>query len=176
LALLFDKISQERLGCNAQLIVDEFGEKLLEELDYVQEARNIVEFGKNFEGDPLVKIPWVRPGLCSQRVLVMEWIDGVRCTDPDRIRKEIAVPDFVKCGVRSGLRQLLEFGLFHGDPHPGNIFALTDGRIAYVDFGNVAQLSQTNKQVLVDAVVHAVNEDYVSMADDFIKLGTPSPL
>ena len=47
----------------------------------------------------------------------------------------------------SGLRQLLEFGLFHGDPHPGNIFALRDGRIAYVDFGNVAQLSNQNKQV-----------------------------
>jgi predicted unusual protein kinase regulating ubiquinone biosynthesis (AarF/ABC1/UbiB family) len=50
-------------------------------------------------------------------------------------------------GVVSGLRQLLEFGLFHGDPHPGNIFCLRDGRIAYVDFGNVAQLSNSNKQV-----------------------------
>lgn len=60
---------------------------------------------------------------------------------------------------------------FHGDPHPGNIFCLRDGRIAYVDFGNVAQLSQQNKQVLVDAVVHAVNEDYQEMAGDFIKLG-----
>lgn len=64
----------------------------------------------------------------------------------------------------------MQFGLFHGDPHPGNIFALADGRIAYVDFGNVAELSQTNKQTLIDAIVHAVNEDYEGMADDFIKL------
>ena len=63
-----------------------------------------------------------------------------------------------------------QFGLFHGDPHPGNIFALRDGRIAYVDFGNVAELSQSNKQTLIDAVVHAVNEDYYEMACDFIKL------
>lgn len=83
--------------------------------------------------------------------------------------------NFIKVGVVSGLRQLLEFGLFHGDPHPGNIFALRDGRIAYVDFGNVAQLSQRNKQILIDAVVHAVNEDYNSMAGDFIKLGFLSP-
>ena len=55
---------------------------------------------------------------------------------------------------------LAQFGLFHGDPHPGNIFALRDGRIAYVDFGNVAEVSQANKQTLIDAVVHAVNEDY----------------
>ena len=66
---------------------------------------------------------------------------------------------------------MLEFGLFHGDPHPGNIFAMRDGRIAYVDFGNVAELSNANKQVLIDAVVHAVNEDYVEMAGDFARLG-----
>lgn len=64
----------------------------------------------------------------------------------------------------------MQFGLFHGDPHPGNIFAMPDGRIAYVDFGNVAELSQTNKQTLIDAIVHAVNEDYQGMAEDFIKL------
>ena len=64
----------------------------------------------------------------------------------------------------------MQFGLFHGDPHPGNIFAMADGRIAYVDFGNVAELSQSNKQTLIDAIVHAVNEDYLGMADDFIKL------
>ena len=60
-----------------------------------------------------------------------------------------SLPVFAPCsvGVVSGLRQLLEFGLFHGDPHPGNIFCLRDGRIAYVDFGNVAQLSNSNKQV-----------------------------
>lgn len=90
-------------------------------------------------------------------------------------RSSIDVNDFIRCGVVSGLRQLLEFGLFHGDPHPGNIFCMRDGRIAYVDFGNVAQLSQQNKQVLIDAVVHAVNEDYDEMAGDFIKLGFLTP-
>eukprot|EP00193_Tetraselmis_chui_P021946 CAMPEP_0177771094 /NCGR_PEP_ID=MMETSP0491_2-20121128/11349_1 /TAXON_ID=63592 /ORGANISM="Tetraselmis chuii, Strain PLY429" /LENGTH=659 /DNA_ID=CAMNT_0019288501 /DNA_START=263 /DNA_END=2242 /DNA_ORIENTATION=- len=160
-----------RLGCNAQLVVDEFGEKLLEELDYRQEMRNIQEFYTNFEGDANVKIPWVRPDLCGQQTLVMEWIDGVRCTDPDTIQRELDVQTFIKVGVVSGLRQLLEFGLFHGDPHPGNIFAMRDGRIAYVDFGNVASLSTASKQVLIDSVVHAVNEDYVNMAGDFQRLG-----
>lgn len=54
----------------------------------------------------------------------------------------IDVNGFLTIGVSAALRQLLEFGLFHGDPHPGNIFAMRDGRIAYVDFGNVAVLSQ----------------------------------
>lgn len=54
----------------------------------------------------------------------------------------IDINGFLTVGVSAALRQLLEFGLFHGDPHPGNIFAMRDGRIAYVDFGNVAVLSQ----------------------------------
>ncbi|CAL6316249.1 unnamed protein product [Bathycoccus prasinos] len=164
-------VARKRLGCNAELIVDEFGEKLLEELDYVQEGRNLVDFYENFKNDPIVKIPKFYPEYSGKKVLVMEWIDGVRCTNPKEICDTLDVDEFIRVGVVSGLRQLLEFGLFHGDPHPGNIFAMRDGRIAYVDFGNVAQLTQRNKEVLIDAVVHAVNEDYDGMASDFVNLG-----
>ncbi|KAK9699675.1 hypothetical protein RND81_08G188600 [Saponaria officinalis] len=172
LASFLNGISMQKLGCNAELIVDEFGEKLLEELDYTLEARNIEDFLENFKDDATVKIPQVYKQYCGSRVLVMEWIDGVRCTDPQGIREAgIDIEGFLTVGVSAALRQLLEFGLFHGDPHPGNIFAMRDGRIAYVDFGNVAVLSQTNKQILIDAVVHAVNEDYAEMANDFTRLG-----
>lgn len=175
-AKYINSLARQRLGCNAELIVDEFGEKLMEELDYQQEARNIADFHRNFLNDPKVKIPWVRRDLCGSRVLVMEWIDGIRCTDPAAIRASgVDLREFIRSGVVTGLRQLLEFGLFHGDPHPGNIFALRDGRIAYVDFGNVAELSQRNKQTLIDAVVHAINEDYRGMADDFVQLGFLDP-
>lgn len=66
----------------------------------------------------------------------------------------INVEAFITVGVSAALRQLLEFGLFHGDPHPGNIFAMRDGRIAYVDFGNVAELSQV-RICCVCACMHA---------------------
>ncbi|XP_074574735.1 protein ACTIVITY OF BC1 COMPLEX KINASE 1, chloroplastic [Curcuma longa] len=172
LASFLNGISLQKLGCNAELIVDEFGEKLLEELDYTLEARNIEDFIENFKDDPTVKIPRVYKQFSGSRVLVMEWIDGIRCTNPQAIKEAgIDVNGFLTIGVSAALRQLLEFGLFHGDPHPGNIFAMRDGRIAYVDFGNVAVLSQLNKQILIDAVVHAVNEDYAEMANDFTRLG-----
>ncbi|CAI9772287.1 unnamed protein product [Fraxinus pennsylvanica] len=172
LASFLNGFSLQKLGCNAELIVDEFGEKLLEELDYTLEALNIEDFYANFKDDPTVKIPWVYKQLSGSRVLVMEWIDGIRCTNPQAIKDGgIDVGGFLTIGVSAALRQLLEFGLFHGDPHPGNIFAMRDGRIAYVDFGNVAVLSQQNKQILIDAVVHAVNEDYAEMANDFTRLG-----
>lgn len=172
LARFVNTVSIKKLGCNAQLLVDEFGEKLLEELDYIQEGRNLTDFYENFKDDPVVKIPKFYKQYSGPKVLVMEWIDGIRCTDPAAIRASgIDVDAFIRVGVMSGLRQLLEFGLFHGDPHPGNVFAMRDGKIAYVDFGNVAQLSNQNKQTLVDAVVHAVNEDYDAMAYDFVNLG-----
>ncbi|KAK9946780.1 hypothetical protein M0R45_012226 [Rubus argutus] len=176
LASFLNGISLQKLGCNAELIVDEFGEKLLEELDYTLEARNIEDFLENFKDDPTVKIPQVYRKLSGPRVLVMEWIDGIRCTNPQAIREAgIDINGFLTVGVSAALRQLLEFGLFHGDPHPGNVFAMRDGRIGYVDFGNVAVLSQQNKQILIDAVVHAVNEDYVEMANDFTRLGFLAP-
>ena len=143
-----------------------------------QEARNIEDFIENFKDDPTVKIPRVYKQFSGSQVLVMEWIDGIRCTNPqvciiryltilpcmlsiscnitdrhltilwsvNQAIKEagIDVDGFLTLGVSAALRQLLEFGLFHGDPHPGNIFAMQDGRIAYVDFGNVAVLSQVN--------------------------------
>jgi len=177
LAGLVNGWSERQLGCNAQLIIDEFGEKLLEELDYTLECRNIQDFFRNFDGDPLVKIPKPYPEYSGPRVVTMEWINGTRCTRPDLIRARGTekVDDFIRHGVISGLRQLLEFGLFHADPHAGNIFALEDGRIAYVDFGNVAEISESNKEILIDAVVHAVNEDYKEMAGDFMRLGFLAP-
>ena len=103
LAYFVNQISMRRLGCNAQLIVDEFGEKLLEELDYVQEGRNLRDFYENFRDDPIVKIPKFYPNLSGARVLVMEWIDGVRCSDPQGIRSAgVDVDKFIEVGVMSG--------------------------------------------------------------------------
>jgi len=72
-------------------------------------APSAQDFGRNYAGDPKVKIPWVRRELCGSRILVMEWIDGLRCTDPRGIQSSgIDVDEFTRCGVVSGLRQLLE--------------------------------------------------------------------
>ena len=96
-------------GGGLQLVLDEFGQKLLEELDYNQERRNLTDFYNNYRDDPYVKIPQVYPKYCSSKVLVMEWITGVRCTDPQGIRDAgIDVDEFIRVGVISGLRQLLE--------------------------------------------------------------------
>jgi len=170
-----NEYARSNLGCEATLLVDEFAEKLLEELDYVQEARNLREFYANFRSDVRVRIPYVYSDLSGPKVLVMEWIDGVRCTDASAFESDAAKQRFISIGVESGLAQLLEAGLFHGDPHPGNVLALRNGNIGYVDFGNVAEISRQNQEHLIDAVVHAMNNDYAGLADDLLKLGFIAP-
>ncbi|WP_317134243.1 AarF/ABC1/UbiB kinase family protein [Leptolyngbya sp. O-77] len=164
------------LGHDLTLIVDEFGTKLFEEIDYLNEGRNAEAFAANFQDDPTVKVPAIYWRYSSQHVLTLEWIDGCKLNDESGLCAMNLDPDTViKIGVTSGLRQLLEFGFFHADPHPGNLFAMADGRMAYIDFGMMDQLDQSTKETLVDSVVHLINEDYAEMARDFVKLGFLTP-
>ena len=164
------------LGHDLTLIVDEFGSKLFEEIDYLNEGRNAEKFAANFQDEPLVKVPAIYWRYCSPRVLTMEWINGFKLTDTDAVKAAgLASHDLVEIGVSAGLRQLLEFGFFHADPHPGNLFATPDGRMAYIDFGMTDQLDQLTKETLVDSVVHLINRDYADLANDFVKLGFLTP-
>ena len=180
------------LGHDLTLIVDEFGIKLFEEIDYLNEGRNAEKFAANFRDDPEVKVPSIYWRYSTNCVLTLEWIHGIKLTDTPEIKKAGLNSDaLVRIGVTSGLRQLLEHGFFHADPHPGNLFALSpqcyldgkkqpskwveDGQMAYIDFGMMDQLDQETKETLVDAVVHLINKDYNDLAADFVKLGFLTP-
>jgi predicted unusual protein kinase regulating ubiquinone biosynthesis (AarF/ABC1/UbiB family) len=164
------------LGHDLTLIVDEFGTKLFEEIDYLNEGHNAERFATNFKDDVTVKVPVIYWPYCSQRVLTLEWIDGCKLTDMASLEQGNLDPDkLIEIGVTAGLRQLLEFGFFHADPHPGNLFALADGRMAYIDFGMMDQLNQLTKETLVDAVVHLINQDFDSLGKDFVRLGFLTP-
>ena len=164
------------LGHDLTLIVDEFGTKLFEEIDYLNEGRNAEKFATNFRDDLTIKVPAIYWRYTSHRLLTLEWIDGFKLTDIASIKAAGLDPDaMIQVGVTSGLRQLLEHGFFHADPHPGNLFAMPDGRMAYIDFGMMDQLSQDNKETLVSAVVHLINQDYPELAKDFVNLGFLTP-
>jgi predicted unusual protein kinase regulating ubiquinone biosynthesis (AarF/ABC1/UbiB family) len=164
------------LGHDLTLIVDEFGTKLFEEIDYLNEGRNAETFAVNFQDDPTVKVPSIYWRYSSTQVLTLEWINGFKLTDTERVRQaDLSTDGLIEIGVTTGLRQLLEFGFFHADPHPGNLFAMPDGRMAYIDFGMMDQLDQETKETLVDSVVHLINQDYGRLAEDFVRLGFLTP-
>ncbi|ERN42305.1 putative unusual protein kinase [Rubidibacter lacunae KORDI 51-2] len=172
----FGKLLPLNLGHDLRAIVDEFGNKLFEEIDYLNEGRNAEKFAANFRDDPTVKVPSIFWRYSSRRVLTLEWIDGYKLTDTEQIRAaNLDENALVEIGVVAGLRQLLEHGFFHADPHPGNLFAMPDGRVAYVDFGMMDQLDEPTKETLASAIVHLVNRDYLNVALDFITLGFLTP-
>ena len=164
------------LGHDLSLIVDEFGLKLFEEIDYLNEAKNAELFAANFAGDPEVKVPKIYNEFCNHFVLTLEWIDGIKLTDTVKLEAAgLDADNLVRIGVTSGLRQLLEYGFFHADPHPGNLFATLDGRMAYIDFGMMDQLSESMKETIASAVVQLINKDYEGLAQDFVNLGFLTP-
>ncbi len=164
------------LGHDLSLIVDEFGIKLFEEIDYCNEGRNAEKFADNFRDDPTIKVPLIYWRYSSVRVLTLEWINGFKLTDTASILAAgLDTDSLIQTGVISGLRQLLEFGFFHADPHPGNLFALPDGRMAYIDFGMMDQLEQYTKETIASSVVYLINKDYAELAKNFVKLGFLTP-
>lgn len=164
------------LGHDLTLIVDEFGIKLYEEIDYCNEGKNAEKFADNFRNDPTVKVPIIHWRYSSVRVLTLEWIHGIKLTDTASIcAAGLDTDKLIEVGVISGLRQLLEHGFFHADPHPGNLFALADGRMAYIDFGMMDQLEQYTKETIASCVVYLINQDYAELAKNFVKLGFLTP-
>jgi predicted unusual protein kinase regulating ubiquinone biosynthesis (AarF/ABC1/UbiB family) len=164
------------IGHNLMVVVDEFGVKLFEEIDYINEGRNAEKFAANFQDDPTIKVPSIYWRYTSRNVLTLEWIDGIKLIDIPGIRRAgLEQDDIIKTCVNAGLRQLLEFGFFHADPHPGNLFVLADGRIAFIDFGMMDQLTQHTKETIAGSVVHLINKDYISLTKDFVELGFLTP-
>lgn len=160
------------LGHDLTLIVDEFGSKIFEEIDYLNEATNAEKFAANFAGDLEVKVPAIYWQYTNTCVLTLEWINGLKLNDLDKIKAAgLDADNIIRIGVTSGLRQLLEHGFFHADPHPGNLFATPDGKMAYIDFGMMDQLDEITKETLTSALVQLINRDYQALARDFIQLG-----
>lgn len=171
------------LGHDLSLIIDEFGTKLFEEMDYQNEGHNAERFAANFAGDPEVKVPSIYWEYSDRHVLTLEWINGYKLTDVEAAKRSGLDSDaIIRICVTAGLRQLLEFGLFHADPHPGNLFAMhpepgtnLPERMAFIDFGMMDQLEEWMKEKIVDSVVHLINQDYEELAKDFVALGFLTP-
>lgn len=156
--------------------VDEFAGRLFAELDYEQEGRNAERFAKLYSHVPRVRVPTIKWEATTRRVLTMEWIEGVKLTN----RKEMAaagldIVDFVTVGVECTLRQLLEAGFFHADPHPGNLLAMKTGELCYLDFGMMSEAPEAARYALIAHVVHLVNRDYQAMCRDYYALDFMDP-
>lgn len=137
-------------------IVSQFRRSLSRELDLAKEARNIDQFARNFDDDPLVKIPRVYWEFTNAYVNVQEEIIGAAGVAPDKLRAQGLDPKLLAArGADTVLRMVLEHGYFHADPHPGNVLFLPDNRIGMIDFGMVGMLTNFRRNQIVD-MLHAL--------------------
>ena len=153
-------------------MIDELGKRVFEEMDYLNEASNAEKFRKLHQHNPNIAVPIIYKHATARRILTMEWIDGVKLTNLNAVKGLGIDPnEMVEIGVNCSLQQLLEHGFFHADPHPGNLLALSDGRLCYLDFGMMSEVTNESRTGLIQAVVHLVNKNFNKLSKDFVKLG-----
>ncbi len=153
-------------------LIDELGKRIFEEMDYVNEANNAEKFKNLHSGNDKIAVPKIYRKATSRRVLTMEWIDGTKLTNIEAVKNLGIDPnEMVEIGVSCSLQQLIEHGFFHADPHPGNILAMEDGRLCYLDFGMMSDITQQSRVGLIRAVVHLVNRRFDKLSNDFVQLG-----
>ncbi len=153
-------------------LIDELGRRVFEEMDYINEANNAKKFKELHQDNIKIAVPHIFKEYTSKRVLTMEWIDGVKLTNIDDV-KALGIDPYqmIDIGVNCSLKQLLEHGYFHADPHPGNLLALPDGRLCYLDFGMMSEVTKNSRTGLIKAVVHLVNRKFDKLSKDFVSLG-----
>jgi predicted unusual protein kinase regulating ubiquinone biosynthesis (AarF/ABC1/UbiB family) len=155
------------------VVIDEFALRVAEEMDFRREAAHAVAIRANFADTPGVWIPRVVTPMIRQRALVLEYCAGRRVDQLDEwVREGRVRPDrLVRDVMELYAKMMLVHGLFHADPHPGNMHVAPDGRIILLDFGMVVRVPLELRRQLVAAIFAAIRRDADALADSFHALG-----
>ncbi|MFC6769411.1 ABC1 kinase family protein [Natrinema soli] len=175
LALL---IAPDRLQFSLQNMANDFDRIILEELDFEREARMMNEIQSNFADDDneTVHIPHVYHNVSSERVLTMEYVGGTKITDVDRLKANGHDPETVAQTVADAYFTMgLEHGVYHGDPHPGNLAVDDEGRIVLYDFGMSGRFTPEMQSSVVNLYLAAVNRNVEAIIDELVSLGALDP-
>jgi predicted unusual protein kinase regulating ubiquinone biosynthesis (AarF/ABC1/UbiB family) len=158
-------------------IVSEFSKRIRDELDFREEARNAAMLRRNFQNEPRVIVPEVVTELVTRRVLVLEYVEGTRI---DRLHERLAAGELdlqrlVETVVDAYIKMMLEDGVFHADPHAGNLLVDPQGRLVLLDFGMVLQVERDTRRRLVETVLAAARQDVDGVINGFYELGILDP-
>jgi predicted unusual protein kinase regulating ubiquinone biosynthesis (AarF/ABC1/UbiB family) len=154
----------------------EFRLTIFEEMDYAHEGRNADRFRQNFRDWRAVHVPRIHWSHTTGRVLTMEFIRGTKVTDIEQLRARRISPVKVnRLLVRAYLKQLLEDGFFHADPHPGNLLVMDSGHLAFFDFGMTGRITPQLQAQMIDAFFHVIGRDVEGLAQDLIDLNFLKP-
>lgn len=141
-------------------LVEEFARHMRRELDYTGEARNALRFAENLANEEGILIPKIFWSHTTSQVLTMEYVHGTKVSQIAVLKaKGIDLNQVARRGATSFMKQVMVYGFFHGDPHPGNILIKDDGTIAFIDFGSVGRIDKISMGHLVDLFVNITKQD-----------------
>jgi predicted unusual protein kinase regulating ubiquinone biosynthesis (AarF/ABC1/UbiB family) len=157
-------------------MLHEFYVTIFDEMDYVKEGRNADRFRYNFHTWRAVRVPKVFWTHTRTRVLTMEFIRGTKVVDVEGLKaRRISAVKVNRLLVKTYLKQLLEDGFFHADPHPGNLLVMDSGHLAFFDFGMVGRITPQLQTQMIDAFFHVVGRDVQGLGQDIINLNFLKP-
>ncbi|HEY0319513.1 MAG TPA: AarF/ABC1/UbiB kinase family protein [Pyrinomonadaceae bacterium] len=175
-ALLTRFIPEANRNADWEGMLREFAETVSEEMDYVQEGKNADRFRENFQSWRTIHVPRIHWSHTTTRVITMEFIRGTKVTDIETLRARRFSPLKVnRLLVRTYLKQLLEDGFFHADPHPGNLLVTDGGRLAFFDFGMTGRITPRLQAMMINAFFHVVERDIRGLSQDLIDLNFLKP-
>jgi ubiquinone biosynthesis protein len=141
-------------------VVSSFESAFVKELSFLSEAANQTRFSHLFESDPYIYVPKLHRKLCTEKVLVMEYVNGIKITDLALYPSIGSTPEEVaKHGLRAVFRQIFEFGFFHGDPHPGNMFVMRGNTLCFIDFGMMGGVLRSDLYSFADILLGIRNNN-----------------
>lgn len=168
--LVDDKIKWARTH-HVRDMIEEFAYSLYNELNYIKEARNGERLQKLFSDDPFITIPSIHWELTTRKVLTMERIYGIKVSEIETLDKEGYNRRLIADKIADAmLRQVIEYGFFHGDPHPGNIFVLPNNRVAFIDFGMVGHLLTEMRHHFISLLLQLKQQNAKGMIKTFSKM------
>jgi predicted unusual protein kinase regulating ubiquinone biosynthesis (AarF/ABC1/UbiB family) len=154
----------------------EFHATIFEEMDYIKEGRNADRFRYNFRTWRAVRVPKIFWSHTNTRVLTLEFVRGTKVVDIEGLRAHgISAVKVNRLLIRTYLKQLLEDGFFHADPHPGNLLVMDSGHLAFFDFGMVGRITPKLQSQMIDAFFHVVARDVQGLGQDIINLNFLKP-
>jgi predicted unusual protein kinase regulating ubiquinone biosynthesis (AarF/ABC1/UbiB family) len=157
-------------------MLHEFHSTIFEEMDYAKEGRNADRFRYNFRTWRAIRVPKIYWAHTRHKVLTLEFIRGTKVVDLEALRARRISPVKVnRLLVRTYLKQLLEDGFFHADPHPGNLLVMDSGHLAFFDFGMVGRITPKLQSQMIDAFFHVVSRDVHGLGQDIINLNFLKP-
>lgn len=147
-----------------------FEKSISEELNFRLEVNNLIHFQSMFKHNKDVHIPNIYPELCTDRIITMGYVDGYKITDLNALAQfNITGETLAKKGINLYFEQVFEYGFFHADPHPGNIFVLSDGKIAFLDYGMVGTLIEHDKHLFAKILLAMYDNDVQGLKNAILK-------